>query len=297
MKSYTIEKADCHLITYHEVNSSDHRIVITFATHGGGLSAKGFGTDLCIRNGWNTVYIGKALKTRFRSLPGEHLSRVLKPYVSGRETITYGASAGGYAALYYGGFLKARILAGSPRNSQHPIHQKNPEEFYHIVNLYDAPLSPHQPTIIYDRGERRDHRTVVEWILPAYPDAQIINVVNAGHFALERLRDAGVLSRLVRTFVDGGSLSNFNYTFPVGTVDYEVDEARRAHEAGDHTRAVRLFLPHTAVLEKFHAWEAFAKSIIATSDIVAARFFLQSMDAQGERWITNKTARQLRSMV
>ena len=69
VKSFTIDHHSRHRITYHEVSPEDPRIVITFAPISGGMNEKGFGTEFCIRNGWNTIFVGKRMVCPLKSGP------------------------------------------------------------------------------------------------------------------------------------------------------------------------------------------------------------------------------------
>ena len=111
MNTYELESTDLHRITYHEINPSSSKLVICFAYQGGGLGTKGFGSALCEQNNWNYVYVGKKKQTKFRSLSIDRLFELIYPFSTGIDIVAYGASAGGYAALYFGGALDGRCCA------------------------------------------------------------------------------------------------------------------------------------------------------------------------------------------
>lgn len=277
MTNVFLSRTDDFALTFHEFSPSDPRILICFADHAGGTGPRGFGTDLCEKKGWNTIYVGKRKKSRFQGLSAEHFQEIVSPILDGRVAKTYGASAGGYAALYFGAMIDAQVLAASPRNSLHPIHNRNgvtSREFTHRHWLTDLPTLSTPPTIVYDWIEARDQRTVKEWILPAYPDAVFVPVYNAAHLALEQLKRAGAVSRLVTDFMEGKSLRGFSYNFPLGTIERTLDDGRKAWEQKEHDQVIKLLSPLMDHLEKHHLIEPFSDAAIATKNVEAAELIL-----------------------
>ena len=283
MHSHCLKRTDDYCLTWHEFAPSDPRVLICFSEHAGGLGARGFGTDLCEKKKWNTVFVGKRTKSRFQGLSAEEFATILAPILDGRQMLTYGASAGGYAALYYGGLINARILAASPRNSLHPIHAKNgvvSPEFVHQPSLSDLPLAAHNPIIVYDSVETRDERTVQNWVLPSYPDANVIRVWNAGHMALQKLKKAGSLSRLVGDFMAHKDMEGWTYEFPEGTIDRSLDEARKTYERNDFSGAVDAMIGHFDVLGSYHLINTFADAALQTGHKGAIELLLNAATHQ-----------------
>ena len=253
MNAIELDASDRHRITYHEFDPQSDKLVICFADQGGGMAAEGFGTKLCRKHGWNHIYVGKAYHTKFQSLSLDRFNEAVSPLLAGRDVITYGVSAGGYGALYYGGIINARILSAAPRNGRHPINSKalrksgnwesdlrGGEYFTHSVALKSVPRTNVPPVIVYDRRQSKDHRMVMAWALPAYPDARIINVANSGHSPLKRLQTAGQLSYLVRSFVENTPIDEQRLVFPEGTIDRQIDDGLAAYEDGRFAEAAEL---------------------------------------------------------
>ena len=271
-----IDSSDEHRITYHEFNPQSEKIIICFARQGGGMGRSGFGGDFCKKNGWNYIYVGKLKHTRFRSLSIDRFRDKISPYIEGRDTICYGPSAGGYAALYFGGIINARILAASPRNSQHPINQglknwnhpenKESAQFYHAAQLKDVPRSKHSPTVIYDFLASKDHRFVRDWAMPAYDDLIAINVPNSGHRTLDRLKELKTLSTMVRSFVNDGKVDEDNIRAAEGSLDRQLDDAVIAYVEKKYAVAAALLYPHVQHLRERQLLGLYIKCVSLSGD-------------------------------
>lgn len=264
-------------ITYHEFNASSDKLVICFAPWKEGLRASGFGTQVCERNGWNHVYVGKAMDTRYHTLTLDQFAEALAPLLNDRDVIAYGASVGAYAALYYGGSIDARILAASPRNTNHPLitAKRGPAggragtfPFLHSPTLSSVPRSSVAPVIVCDRMYASDMLMIERWALEAYPDARLIYVPNAGYRTLERLKKAGTLSYLLRQFVSGGEIDEEQLKFPAGTVDRLMDDSVVAAGARDWIEALGL-------------------TQVATEDLIATKIvptYVNAVISSGSSW-------------
>ncbi len=103
-------------ITLHRADPSgdDRPIVVTFGGQPSDLTATGFGTAFLLGQGFDTVYVAQRHGTQYQGLSRERFVEGVAPVIAGRDVVTYGASLGGYAALYYGGAIDARIIAASP---------------------------------------------------------------------------------------------------------------------------------------------------------------------------------------
>lgn len=235
------------------------------------MAEEGFGTGFCRARGWNHVYVAKRPDSRFRSLAPERLAQLLRPIIEGREVYTYGSSAGGYAALYYGGVLNARILAVSPRNTQHPLYRIPPgmreaarrlrEGFYHHLTLAEMPLSVHRPTILVDPRQRLDMKMLNEWVLPAYPQARITHVRNGGHEVLLRLSAAGVLQPVIEGFFRDDQLTIPAPLFPEGTPQRAMDDAIALIEAGRLAEAALLMTRHGKAVRDQGLWQDYMLAV------------------------------------
>lgn len=281
MTERELDVSDNHRITLHTFDPRSDKLLICFAPQGGGMGETGFGTALCRKHGWNHIYVGKGQQSKYRSLSIERFFDVVAPVTSGMDVMTYGSSAGGYAALYFGGSVDARILAACPRNSQHPNNYRRATErrlgademaqmakrFYHTADLNEVPLSKHQPIIVYDRRQPKDHRMVQKWALSAYPGAEIINVPNSGHKPLERLRMTGGLSYLLKSFVSNEPICRDQLKHPIGSQPRILDDAVLAHESGDYEAAADLLNIDFMTLRSSGLFSIYLDSVIRSGNI------------------------------
>lgn len=237
-----IDIGENHRITLHLFNPNSDKILICFPPRGGGRMAKrGFGTLLCEKYAWNQIYVDKTRHSEFRHLSLSKFYDAVSPYLRGMDVISYGSSIGGYAALYFGGTINARILAASPRNSSHPIlsgNLDNTDNFNHIKYLSEVPASSHSPYILYDTRQAKDHRMVENWVLPAYPTAKIIDIPNSGHRSLEKLKKSGTLSTMIKSFVEAKFIDRVDIEPKEGTDLKLLDDALQAYLVGDYKTAL-----------------------------------------------------------
>jgi len=232
MTPIELDACEGHRIVFHPFNPADDRVLVCFSPQGEGKEPPGWGSAVCERNGWNHLFVGKARHTNFASLPVERFVERVAPVLRGRDVLAYGTSAGGNAALYYGGAVGARILAASPRDSRSPIDHKIP--------VATAIASPRGATFVHDLRQGRDSRMVEEWMRLHYPAALRINVPNSGHQSLARLKRAGTLSYLLRTFVAGERIDPERLKFPPGTAERLDDDIVEAGAAQDFARVLAL---------------------------------------------------------
>lgn len=114
----------------------------------------------------------------------------------------YGASLGGYAALYFDGSIDARIIAAAPMLPAYPALERTP----HMIPIQHlpvpkAPRSSRSPIIIYDPQQASDSLIVEDMVRPTYPDARYLHLDYAGHTILHYLAKAGVISQLVLSMI------------------------------------------------------------------------------------------------
>ncbi|MGH8811953.1 MAG: hypothetical protein ACREXO_08110, partial [Advenella sp.] len=96
--SKILSETEDYRITLHDIGSN--ATVITFGYWGSGISQKGFGTDFCLKNGFNNIYVCCKGAQRFQHLSLDTFTNAVKDALKGKDVITYGLSLGGYAAIY-----------------------------------------------------------------------------------------------------------------------------------------------------------------------------------------------------
>lgn len=267
MAEYLLDKQDQHIVTYHEVNESSDKLVICFSPNGPKmLKSKGFASAFCEKKGWNYIYAGCANQTFFDSLKVDNLCRIAAPFTDGRDVVTYGSNAGGFAALWFGSFLNARILSASPRNFLHelivPSQSNNPAAPMNVW-LTDAPKGKNTPVILYDSTQRIDRIMVHDWALPAYQDATVIEIINGGHHTLERMKNAGVLSKFLTSFINDNHVEIKDTYFPEGSLGWNQDMAALLLRQKKYTEA-RDLLCQYATKTPEHMNTIFSQLVSAT---------------------------------
>lgn len=180
------------------------KLIITFDPHGHGVRDKGFGSDLSIREGYDHIFVSHKLDSQYQTLSLELFESLVVPLVDGYEVYTYGASVGGYCAIYFAGCVGARAIAISPRNSAHPS-VRDPK-FAHVnfnhLDILETEISPHSPVVIYDPVQDVDRDFVRNYILPAYPAAKLASMPFAGHLIAEALLEIGLLKDFILRIID-----------------------------------------------------------------------------------------------
>lgn len=100
-KSVNVAEHEDFQITLHTASSS--KLIITFGGMPTGKSASGFGTGFCIKYGYDNLYVSQKKGTQYQGLSAHEFSALVAPIVEKyTEHYCYGASLGGYCALYYG---------------------------------------------------------------------------------------------------------------------------------------------------------------------------------------------------
>lgn len=212
--SYVLSEADGYMITYHR-NSIDsekrNKIVISF----GGLPSKktktGFGTNFILKQGYDHIFVAQAPRSQYQHLSLEDFFKVVKPYVSEKDVYTYGSSLGGYAAIYYGGIIDAKVISAAPKNSAHESMRK--KSFSHVEFLHseykDNPKSSYCPVVLYDPYREEESKFIQNHVLKAYPNAKLIKLPFAGHTVLHTMKESGVLTNFIKSYVENGILESF----------------------------------------------------------------------------------------
>ncbi|EKO3597160.1 polysaccharide deacetylase family protein [Vibrio metschnikovii] len=205
--SYVLSEQDGYMITYHrnkfEANNRN-KVVISF----GGLPSRktktGFGTKFLLKMGYDHIFVAQEAGSQYQKLSLEQFNKVVSPYLIGKDVYTYGSSLGAYAALYYGGVINAKIIASAPKNSAHPSMRKkrfNNVDFLH--NEYvDNPKSLYEPVVLYDPFRSEETKFIHNYVLKAYPKANLVEFPYAGHTVLNTMKESGVLSKFITSYID-----------------------------------------------------------------------------------------------
>ncbi|MGJ8516656.1 hypothetical protein [Carnimonas bestiolae] len=206
------------LITHHKDAFSDPQkpIVISFGTIRDDKAPEGFGTKFLLKNGYENIYVSQSRYTHFQSLSRKLLKKKISSVVRGRKIFTFGTSIGGYAALYYGDYLDANILAFAPRLSIHPdVIRAHPQVNKNTYVKYSRTLYLHSDikkvnyndnvTIVYDGKLEEDAFFFNKKVKPYFANATVYRLENNSHDIPALLKEAGILSSFVKSVFSGSS--------------------------------------------------------------------------------------------
>lgn len=191
-------------ITLHQAGSKRSKIcLVTFGGQPSDLADAGFGTEFALKNGWDTIYVAQRYGTQYQGLSVEAFKAAVAPAVRRRDPVCYGPSLGGYAALYYGGSINARIIAGAPML---PAWRPLKNRAYAALpmthsELIDVPRSKKAPVVIYDPSMPAHRRVVDDMIRPAYPDLRAVEYLHAGDTVLVTMQNTRQLKPWITTLI------------------------------------------------------------------------------------------------
>lgn len=121
-----------------------------------------FGLRFLLKRGFDVIVVYQDNDTQYQSLSGDQLEKIVRDHIKNKRVICYGASLGGYCAVYYGGYLNAEIIAASPKNSAHPdlvAKNKNSrfsKDLWKHSSIVEAPKSGKNVSIIVDLNYSSD---------------------------------------------------------------------------------------------------------------------------------------------
>ncbi|MGP8291663.1 hypothetical protein ACT3OH_15475 [Vreelandella zhanjiangensis] len=193
-------------ITLH--TSSSDKCLITFGGMPTCKSRTGFGTGFCAKYGYDNIYVSQLKGTQYQGLSLAKFSEMISPFLSGyKDVYTYGASLGGYCALYYGGYIGSKIISAAPKNSAHPSLAKLNIKWNHNVSLSQC-KSNYPPLIIYDPYREEESDYIERYVATTYSNVNRIKLPFAGHKVLNSMRDSGVLVSFLKKYIDNGEIVN-----------------------------------------------------------------------------------------
>src|SRR5690554_96551 len=86
-------------------------IVITFQNINGSIWSKGFAEDFLTYYGIESICFSLEGKSFYQTLDLKKFKEIVECYVVGKKVVLYGASLGGYAAIYYSGAVDGQAIA------------------------------------------------------------------------------------------------------------------------------------------------------------------------------------------
>lgn len=198
-----VSHADYRVTLHQAGDRPADTVVVTFGGQPSDLSDAGFGTDYCLKNGWDNIYVAQRYGTQYQGLSVDDFRAAVAPAVTGRDVVCYGPSLGAYAAFYYGGSVDARIIGGAPMFPAWPAFANRAYADLPITHadLTEVPRSSKSPVAIFDPLMPADLRVVEQMLEPAYPDLRRVEYHGAGHTVLITLEQSKQLSPLLRSLI------------------------------------------------------------------------------------------------
>ena len=196
-----IARSDDYQITFHAAaDTPSHTLIITFAGLPTGLESDGFETDFCLVHGYDTIFTAQRINTQYQGLSLEDFEAAVAPKAAQYKTLVcYGPSLGGYASLYFGGSINARMIVAGPLLPAWP-HLRNRKCADLIIthrSLHDVPKSEHAPVVVFDPMFISDKNNIEKMVEPVYPNIRKVEVPFAGHPILVSLAKARILSPVI----------------------------------------------------------------------------------------------------
>lgn len=206
---------ESYRITLHRIGSDaapGDPLVITFGGQPSDLADSGFGTGYCKAMGWDSIHVAQRHGTQFQGLSLDQFRDAVLPVCAGRDVVSYGSSLGGYAALYFGGVIDARIVAAAPMLPAWPRLRN--KSYADLVlthpELAEAPRATRPPICIFDPMLVPDSLIIEQMVLPAYPAARLVRVPHGGHTVLVTLSRERLLKPLITAMIAQDRVIDFD---------------------------------------------------------------------------------------
>lgn len=236
--SEVLVEKDSFMITQHwpEQKIPNLPLVITFGIFSSKKTEKGFGTDFLLKNGFETIYVAQTPKSYYQGLTREEFCEYVFPVVNGKDVYTYGTSAGGYAAIYFGSAIGANVIALSPRLLIDPdlcsvfsakSKTENASDFLHtpMQNLGAASdFNVGSVYLSFDPFDFGDNWYYENKINPVFPNCQVLKIENGQHNVAKTLLSSGCLKEFLMGVFKDKKIPNVD-------VDIEKDERYTSKKA------------------------------------------------------------------
>lgn len=200
-------------ISFHPGGRSARILLITFGSVSSGISTRGWGTGFAAKHGYDNIYVAQRRSSQYQDLPLEDFYEAVAPYIDDYDrVVTYGASLGGYCAIYYGGIINAQIIAISPHNSAHPLIRRGGFALLPFAHREIAanPTSSRPPVIAYDPTLPDDQAFIDYLIRPYYPQLRLARYPHGGHALLDTMNADGVLADFIVPLIERDQIISVN---------------------------------------------------------------------------------------
>lgn len=278
----TLCSHDDYRITLHQPDRvSADTIVVTFGGMPSDLAGSGFGTNFCLSQGWTTIYVAQRAMSQYQGLDQAAFRAAVAPVVDGRDVVCYGSSLGGYAALYYGGAVNARIIAAAPRlPAWPPITSPGLAIPLTHQPLHEAARSTSAPVVIYDPLVGHDRMTVEQMVKPAYPAARLVELPYFGHTLLNAIVAAGKLRSFMTALIHDDVLLPLD--LPTDTNPGWQFRKGQALARSEPQAALRHFQRFFDLSPSAKSLSALLNQLVATGDLAGAQKLLDRAEAMAD---------------
>ncbi|CAM3187162.1 hypothetical protein SAMN04488021_12026 [Paracoccus aminovorans] len=285
-KHILADHADYRITLLQAGNAPAARVVVSFGGQPSDLSDVGFGSSFALENGWDNIFVAQRHGTQYQGLSLQDFRAAVQPVIQGRDAITYGASLGGYCALYYGGVIDARILAAAPMlPAWKPLRIRRYAdlEIRHL-ELAQAPRSSRSPVVLFDPERRQDHFLVNRMVRPAYPDVRLVRIPFAGHTVLLTLAEMRCLKPLIRGIIERDEIVPFQHPDPRHSV-WHMENARKLMRT-DRGLAIRHLEASLAIKPSKQAFSMLVSALLGERRTDDLRRLLDQSKAAGDKALT-----------
>lgn len=291
-KQVLAEHADYRITLLQWGDRPSDRVVISFGGQPSGLSDTGFGSRFALENGWDNIFVAQRHGTQYQGLSLAAFRDAVRPVIRGRDAVTYGASLGGYCALYYGGAIDARILAAAPMlPAWKPLKIRRYAQLaitHH--ELSDGQRATRSPVVLFDPERGPDHFLVEHMVRPAYPDARLVRIPFAGHTVLLTLAEMRCLKPLIRGIIERDEIVAFDPPDPGHSV-WHMENARKLMRQ-DRDRAIRHLEASLEIRPSKQAFSMLVGALLREQRTDDLRRVLDQGRASGNRQLTPVPALQ-----
>ncbi|MDX5976679.1 hypothetical protein [Vreelandella alkaliphila] len=183
----------------------DNHAEVTFITFNGTRSRKKslpFALKYCKKRNFNLISVNQDGDSQYQDLSLSIFHEAVRNYLTS-SNINYGASLGGYCALYYAGVINANVIAISPKNSAHPkfIKKRFKGLNFKHKEIRDTPTSKGNVNIFFDPYKVEDVKFLEGLILPYSDNCKLHPLPHAGHQLLKYVKELGCLTELIDSLV------------------------------------------------------------------------------------------------
>lgn len=207
-----------------------------------GPAEAAFGPAEVLALGHDAALVEEGEGTFLQDLSLDTLADRLGPWARDHDRVVlWGASLGGYGALFYAGALGGLAVALAPRFALHPYLQPHlgPRVARDLADrprrhpdLARVPASPHNPIVIFDPDEAAGAAFVAQVLAPACPQARLGLLAGAGHRVGQLLAYQGLLAPTLTAIIDTGRLPPIPFD-PADRPLADLARAEAALAAGD----------------------------------------------------------------